>query len=85
FNEFVDDIAECGADGFIFEPLVDLKMIVEKYGQTKVIIGNIDCRVLTFGKKEDIYREVRRCADLGRDCPGFFCRRQSYSPQCFFR
>lgn len=72
FNEFVDDIIECGADGLIFEPLTDLKMVVEKYGKSKVIIGNIDCRVLTFGQKEDIYREVKRCADLGRDCPGYF-------------
>ena len=72
FTEFVDDIAEAGADGFIFEPTTDLGYIVERYGKTKVMIGNIDCRILQFGTKEDIYNEVRRCADLGRDCPGYF-------------
>jgi len=72
FTEFVDDIADAGADGFIFEPLTDLKYIVEKYGRTKVIVGNIDTRALTFGTKEDVRAEVRRCYELGRKCPGYF-------------
>jgi hypothetical protein len=72
FTEFIDDIVECGADGFVFEPLTSLERIVGKYGQSKVIIGNIDCRILTFGNKKDIYKEVKRCADLGRRCPGYF-------------
>lgn len=72
FTEFVDDIAEAGADGFIFEPLTDLHYIVERYGSTKVIIGNIDTRVLTFGDKNDIRCEVQRCMNLGKRCPGYF-------------
>jgi len=72
FDEFVDDLAEAGAEGFIFEPLTDLKCIVEQYGQTHVIIGNIDSRILQFGSPEEIRAEVKRCADLGRDCPGYF-------------
>jgi len=72
FTEFVDDIAGAGADGFIFEPLTDLKYIVEKYGKTKVIVGNIDTRALTFGTKEAVKAEVERCYDLGRKCPGYF-------------
>ncbi|MGQ9630563.1 MAG: uroporphyrinogen decarboxylase family protein [bacterium] len=72
FTEFVDDIASAGADGFIFEPLTDLRYIVERYGRTKVIVGNVDVRILMFGSREDIRREVERCADLGRDCPGYF-------------
>ncbi len=72
FDVFVDDIAEAGADGFFVEPLTDMARIIEKYGRTKVIIGNVDTRVLTFGGKEDVRREVERCAALGRDCPGYF-------------
>ena len=72
FTEFVDDIADAGADGFIFEPLTDLEYIVRKYGRDKVIIGNVDTRILTFGDKEAIRREVERCMDLGKPCPGFF-------------
>ena len=72
FTEFVDDLAEAGADGFIFEPLTDLDYVVKNYGQTHVIIGNADCRVLTFGTPDDVRREVRRVMDRGRDCPGYF-------------
>lgn len=72
YTEFVDDLTEAGAEGFIFEPLTDLEVICKKYGQTHVIIGNADCRVLTFGTKEDVYKEVKRCMDLGRNCPGYF-------------
>jgi hypothetical protein len=72
FTEFVDDLVDCGADGFIFEPLTSLEYVVENYGQTKVIIGNVDCRVLMSGTPEDVWAEVERCAGLGRDCPGYF-------------
>ena len=72
FNEFVDDIAGAGVHGFVFEPLTDLAFVVEKYGQTHVIVGNADTRVLLSGTKEQIRAEVERCVSLGRDCPGFF-------------
>ncbi len=72
FNEFIDDLAQAGAEGFIFEPLTDLRYIVERYGRTHVIIGNIDSRILQCGTPEQIRAEVKRCADLGRDCPGYF-------------
>lgn len=72
FTEFVDDIADAGADGFIFEPLTDLEYIVSRYGKTKAIIGNVDTRALTFGDRESIRAEVERCMKLGKPCPGFF-------------
>jgi len=46
--------------------------LAEKYGKTKVIIGNVDTRILTFGTREQIFREVRRCANIGRNRPGYF-------------
>jgi len=72
FTEYVDDLAAAGAEGFIFEPLTSLEHVVRKYGKTHVIIGNADCRILAFGTKEEIRNEVKRCIDLGRDCPGYF-------------
>jgi hypothetical protein len=72
YTQYVDDLADAGAEGFIFEPMTDLDVICRKYGQTHVIIGNADCRILTFGTKEDVYKEVKRCMDLGRNCPGYF-------------
>ena len=37
-----------------------------------VMIGNVDCRILTFGTREAIEAEVRRCAAVGKPCPGYF-------------
>jgi hypothetical protein len=71
YSALVDDIAAAGADGFMFEPVVPLDMMVERFGKTRVLIGNADCRVLQFGSREDVQREVRRCMTLGRPCPGF--------------
>lgn len=72
FNAFIDDIAATGVHGFVFEPMTDLEYVVERYGQTHVIIGNADTRVLLLGSREQIRAEVERCMRLGRDCPGFF-------------
>jgi len=72
YTEFIDDVVDTGAGGFFFEPLTDLKYIVEHYGQTHIIVGNADTRILLMGTKEDIRQEVERCMALGRHCPGFF-------------
>ncbi|MHC4561856.1 MAG: uroporphyrinogen decarboxylase family protein [Planctomycetota bacterium] len=65
------DIAACGCHGFWFECFTDLKYMTETFGRTHVLIGNGDCRPLTFGTKDDVRAEVKRCIDLGRDCPGY--------------
>ncbi|MAG35464.1 MAG: hypothetical protein CL878_04350 [Dehalococcoidia bacterium] len=72
YDAFIDDLAAAGAEGFILEPLTDLAVIVERYGQTHVIIGNIDSRILQFGTPAQIRAEVQRCANLGGRCPGYF-------------
>jgi hypothetical protein len=71
-NLFIDDAAECGADGFVFEPSVDLKSVCEKYGQTHVIIGNADSRIAASGPARKIRDEIDRCLSAGRSCPGYF-------------
>jgi uroporphyrinogen-III decarboxylase len=69
---FIDDIAEAGADGFIFEPMVSLDAVVERYGKTHCIVGSkSDCRTLTFGTKDDIRREIDATLELAFECPGF--------------
>jgi hypothetical protein len=72
YSEFIDDIASCGVNGFVMEPMTDMRYVAEKYGQSHVFIGNADTRILLSGTKEDIEREVRRCMDIGKPCPGFF-------------
>ena len=72
FGAFVDDIAQAGAHGFIFEPMTDLDPIVTKYGGTHVIVGSkVDCRTLTFGGHDEIRAEVDATLELARECPGF--------------
>ena len=72
FQQFVPDLAQAGADGFIFEPLVDLEYMTKEFGQSHVLMGGLDCRILTFGTEEDTRRAVRHALRLGRDCPGYF-------------
>lgn len=72
FTDFVDDIAQAGADGFIFEPMTSLDYVVSKYGQSKVIISSkLDCRTLTFGTKSDIKFEIDETLKVAKKCPGF--------------
>lgn len=60
FTEFAGDVAEAGADGFIFEPCNDFNFMADNFGQTKCLVGSfVDCRDLTFGKKD----VVRKCID----------------------
>lgn len=60
FMEFAGDVAEAGADGFIFEPCNDFDFMVNNFGQTKCLVGSfVDCRDLTFGK----WDVVRKCID----------------------
>jgi hypothetical protein len=72
YTAYLDDLAAAGADGFIFEPVTDLEVVVRRFGRTHVIVGNADCRPMTFGTPEDVEREVRRCLEAGRGCPGYF-------------
>lgn len=71
FTQYIDDVAKCGVDGFVLEPLTDMKVLAEKYGKTHVFIGNADTAKLLYGSREQIEEEVRRCIDIGHDCPGF--------------
>ena len=72
YSMFVDDIVEAGADGLIFEPMLPLAPVVEKYGKSHVIVGSmVDCRTMTFGTRDDIGREIDATLELARDCPGF--------------
>lgn len=71
YTQYVDDIAACGVNGFVMEPVTDMKYIAEKYGKTHLFIGNAETTTLLLGSREQIEAEVRRCMDIGRHCPGF--------------
>jgi len=72
YTQFLDDVAEAGADGFCFEPMVPLGAVVRKFGRTHVVMGSaVDCRTLTFGTTEEIKAEVDATLELAAGCPGF--------------
>ncbi len=72
FTMFIDDMVGVGVHGFVLEPMTSLEYLVERYGQTHVIIGNADTRILLNGSRADVRAEVERCMSLGRGCAGFF-------------
>ncbi len=72
YTQFIDDIAACKVSGFVLEPTTDMEYICKTYGKTHAIVGNADTRILLHGDKKAIKAEVKRCIELGRDCPGYF-------------
>lgn len=71
YDMFFDDIVACGAHALVMEPGNDMAGFAEKYGKTHGFIGNADTRILLTGSREAIEAEVKRCTDIGRNCPGF--------------
>jgi len=72
FDMFMEDIAACGADGFIFEPTNNLDYVVERFGKTHCIVGSkVDCRTMTFGTWAQVKAEIDATLMLARKCPGF--------------
>ena len=72
FDMFIDDLVDCGADGFCFEPTNSLDMMAGKYGKTHVLIGSkVDCRTMTFGTWDQVRREIDATLAIAKDCPGF--------------
>jgi hypothetical protein len=72
WSMFLDDIASAGADGFIFEPMMELEPVVEKYGQSHAIVASkVDCRTLAHGAQDDLKAEVDGTLALAKRCPGF--------------
>lgn len=72
YSVFADDLAEAGADGFIFEPFVDFDMMADKFGQTHCLIGShVDCRDMTFGDADKVRRDLDRTFEtLATRCKG---------------
>jgi len=71
YTMFVDDIADCGVNGFVMEPTTNMEYIAENYGKTHFFVGNADTRILLSGTRNEIENEVKRCMNIGKSCPGF--------------
>lgn len=72
FDMFMDDIAACGADGFIFEPTNNLDYVCQRFGKTHCIIASkVDCRTMAFGTWDQVKAEIDATLALAKQCPGF--------------
>ncbi len=71
FTEFVHDLADAGADGFIFEPCMDFGMMMDQFGQSHCLVGSfVDCRDLTFGDWEKVRADIDRTFERLQSCKG---------------
>ena len=71
FKKLAKDVAEAGADGFIFEPLTDFDYMIENFGQTKVLIGShADCRDMTFGNWDKVKSDMDKTFEAAKKCKG---------------
>jgi len=74
YSELIDDIFAIGVDGIMVDCYNDLNAILKKHGENHPIVGNIDTLILTNGSYEDIKKEVKRCAEVGKKYPGYFLK-----------
>lgn len=71
FTQFTHDLADAGADGFIFEPCMDFGRMVDEFGQTHCLVGSfVDCRDLTFNRWDKVRADIDRTFDRLADCRG---------------
>jgi hypothetical protein len=81
FREFAEDIVAAGADGLIFEPVMDFGEMVAKFGGTTVLVGSaVDCRDLTFGTWDTVKASLDRSLALARQCRGVILATGNHLP-----
>lgn len=69
---FLEDIAACGADGFIFEPCNDFETMVQRFGGHYMLAGSkVDCRTMSFGSWDKVKAEIDATLALTRGLPGY--------------
>jgi len=69
--EFWEDLAEAGADGFIFEPMNDFTQMVKRFGGTHCLIGSgVDCRTMALKPWDDVRREIDTTLTAIQGVPG---------------
>lgn len=71
FTEFAADIANAGADGFIFEPCMDFGQMAKEFGKTHCLVGSfVDCRDLTFDKWDEVKASLDKTFMRLEECKG---------------
>jgi len=69
-DDIMSDLVETGADGLFIDTCASLEKVQRQFGGRIFLLGNADCRIISEGSREDIYREVERCTRAGRNSNG---------------
>ncbi len=70
YGPLVSDLVAAGADGFYMEALVNLENMATRYPD-KILVGNTDPRIITFGNPAEVEAEVGRCFRQAGHLPGY--------------
>ncbi len=71
FSEFAEDVANAGADGFIFEPCNDFTAMADRFGSSHCLVGSaVDCRDVTFGHGDAVKASVDQTLMALKKCKG---------------
>ena len=71
YLQFAEPVAEAGADGFIFEPMMDFGDMVERFGSSHCLIGSrVDCVDLTFDHWDKAKANLDATFELLSRCRG---------------
>ena len=71
FMEFARDVAQAGADGFIFEPCNDFGIMADWFGKTHCLVGSgVDCRDLTLGHWDEVLKSLGKTQESLAKCRG---------------
>ena len=81
YGLLVDDLFAAGVDGIMVDWTFDLKDLFRKYGGKKIIAGNADTMVLTYGDMADVRKEVARCVSAAGGMPGYVIKCSNDLPQ----
>ena len=57
---------------FSVDSVMDLGTVAEAFGETHIIAGNVPTMLLENGPFQEVYRETRRCIEIGKTLPGGF-------------
>ncbi len=74
YTPVLPDLVALGFDGLMINPCMNLGDIARRFGGRVFLMGNVNTSILTFGRQEDVVREVRRCLDEARPAAGHFIR-----------
>jgi len=70
-DPIMEDLIGVGLAGLSIDAPSSLEKMMEIAQKKVVVIGNVDVKILAWGTKEDVEKEVRRCIDTAAKCSAY--------------